>query len=227
LLVDRTGGVIGVGLAGRRLVSLLTLHGPTSRAFVCEQLWPELPAHRAAHRLRNTLWRLDLERSVLGPRAIVDVAGEGLGLAPLVAVDLYELKAAAAAVRAGQVSGVDARIFAADLLPGWDDDWLLFDRERIRQLRLHALEQLSHLLLERGECALALDAALTALHADPLRESAHRAVIRVHLAEGNHAAALRTFEQCRETLDTELGVRPTRALLALMAALDRSTPSVG
>ena len=33
-----------------------------------------------------------------------------------------------------------ASLLEAELLPGWDEEWLLLDRERHRQLRIHALE---------------------------------------------------------------------------------------
>jgi hypothetical protein len=33
--------------------------------------------------------------------------------------------------------------FQGELLPDWQDDWLIVDRERLRQLRLHALERLA------------------------------------------------------------------------------------
>ena len=82
-------------------------------------------------------------------------------------------------------------------------------RERLRQLRLHALEAAAAQLSALGSYGLALDAALTALRADPLRESAHRAVIRVHLAEGNVAEARRAFRQCRLLLRRELHVEPS------------------
>ena len=220
LLAAPAPPVEGFGIGARRLLALLALRGPTSRSSARELLWPQVARHQAAQRVRNTLWRLDPGRYGLGSRGLVEVSSNRLALAPQVTVDVHALVAAVAAVQRGESAGIDARIFEADLLPTWDDDWLLFDRERIRQLRVHSLESLSHTLLEQGRHALALDAALSALHADPLRESAHRAVIRVHLAEGNHHAALRAFEDCRAILDTELGVRPTRALLDLMAPLD-------
>ena len=39
---------------------------------------------------------------------------------------------------------------AMELLPGWYDDWVIFERERIRQQLLHALEILSRRLVSRG-----------------------------------------------------------------------------
>ncbi|MGW2671050.1 AfsR/SARP family transcriptional regulator [Streptomyces sp. NPDC001272] len=84
-------------------------------------------------------------------------------------------------------------LFAGDLLPGWDDEWTLFERERLRQLRLHALESLSARLTSSGRHALALDAALTCVSIEPLRESAHRAVVAVHLAEHNAVEAVSQY----------------------------------
>ena len=64
-------------------------------------------------------------------------------------------------------------------------------------------------LTEAGDYDLALEVALSALHSDPLRESAHRAVIRVHRAEGNVHEARRAFATCRSVLTQEIGVDPS------------------
>jgi DNA-binding SARP family transcriptional activator len=104
---------------------------------------------------------------------------------------------------------ISAHIFAEEMLLGWDDDWALFERERIKQLCLHALEALSVLHLEAGAAAAAIDAALLAVRLEPLRESAHRAISRAHLEEGNMAQAVRQFERYRELLHRELGLPPS------------------
>src|SRR5439155_9485234 len=106
-------------------------------------------------------------------------------------------------------------------LPDWYDDWLLFERERFRQVSLHALEVLADQLVRAGELSRALEAALSAVRSEPLRESAHRAVIRVHLAEGNRAEAIRHYELCRRLLRERLGVRPSPMLAELIAPLTR------
>ena len=61
-----------------------------------------------------------------------------------------------------------------------------------------------------------LTAAFTALRTDPLRESAHRLGVRIHLAEGNVDAALHQYSACRQVLDAELGVLPSAALIELV-----------
>jgi DNA-binding SARP family transcriptional activator len=71
-------------------------------------------------------------------------------------------------------------------------------------------------LLQRGLHAAALEAALGALRMEQSRESAHRLVIRVHLAEGNVGEAWRQFRRCEYILGKELGIRPSGRLRALL-----------
>jgi DNA-binding SARP family transcriptional activator len=109
------------------------------------------------------------------------------------------------------VDGVMASEWAqnGELLPGWYDEWVLLERERLRQLRLHALEMLADKLTTVGRYGEAVQVAYAAVRAEPLRESAHRAVVRVHLAEGNLAEAGRAYAAFRDLLADELGVVPT------------------
>ncbi|WP_036507682.1 AfsR/SARP family transcriptional regulator [Nocardioides sp. URHA0020] len=201
----------GVSRDARRLLTLLALHGAADRDAVRRQLWPGSEAPASAARLRNSLWRLAKARA-----ALLHEDRGALSLRSCVDVDVDELFTAAAAIDQG-LEGLGPELFEADLLPGWDEDWLVVDRERIRQLRLHALERLSERHLRARRYDLALDAALAAVHADPLRESAHRSVIGVHLAEANVVEAIHQFERCRSILADELGVRPSSALQSMMA----------
>ncbi len=111
-------------------------------------------------------------------------------------------------MRAEAVDAVASEAIAAlssDLLPDWYDDWVIFEAEEWRQLRLHALEALATSLAEAHRYGDAAEAALAAIHADSLRESVRAVLIRIHLAEGNQSEALREFERYRGELLTELG----------------------
>ena len=77
---------------------------------------------------------------------------------------------------------------------------MLLDRERLRQLRLHMLEQLAVDHLDAGRHGEALQAALAAMAAEPLRETPHRLVVRIHLAEGNAFEAVHAFYVYRDLL---------------------------
>ena len=107
---------------------------------------------------------------------------------------------------------------SGDLLPDWDDEWVLLERERFRQIRLHALERSCELLMASGRLTEAIDAGLAALAAEPLRESAHRVLIRAHLAEGNRFEALRQFERYRDLMRSELGLAPSVEIADLIRA---------
>jgi DNA-binding SARP family transcriptional activator len=106
-----------------------------------------------------------------------------------------------------------------ELLPAWYDDWVLLERERLRQLRLHALEVLADKLVCERRYGEAVQAAYAAVRTEPLRESAHRAVVRVHMTEGNIVEAARAYAAYRDMLDHELGVAPTTQMEELMSSV--------
>jgi len=90
------------------------------------------------------------------------------------------------------------------------------ERERLRQIRLHALEKLSALLSDAGRHSDAIRAALAAIRLEPLRETAHRALIEAHLAEGNWSEARRQFRRCQRLFREELGIEPTASMRRLL-----------
>ncbi|MFE0100779.1 BTAD domain-containing putative transcriptional regulator [Streptomyces sp. NPDC059009] len=204
------GNEIDVTASGQQLLALLGLRGPATRSVLAGTLWPEVPEHRARASLRTAMWRLNGAGS-----AIADVRTGVLSLSPLVRMDIDDLTATAhealSAADGSRVRGESAALLGrGELLPGWDQEWVVFERERLHQLRLHALEALSARLVAQGAYATALEAALESTRIDPLRESAHRAVVSVHLAEHNVAEAVRHYEGFRALLLRELGVEPSR-----------------
>jgi DNA-binding SARP family transcriptional activator len=199
-------GTITLPVASQRLVALLALQGRASRSRIAGTLWPQSSEERALASLRTVIWRLN--HCAVG---VVLTTGGPVCLGPTVHVDVQRFLEAAAALMRSQASGSDwsgMTDVEVELLPGWSEEWLIAPRERLRQLQLHVLEAVAEELARRGRYGLALDAALAAVRADPLRESAHRAVIRVHVAEGNLVEAVRAYQECRLLLQRELGVDP-------------------
>ncbi len=109
---------------------------------------------------------------------------------------------------------------AGELLPDWYDDWVMFERERLRQLRLHALEILCRRLAAAGSFGPAVDAGLAAVLGEPLRESAQRVLIEAHLAEGNRSEAIRQYNSYRVRLYAELGLQPSPSLRRLVLEVE-------
>jgi DNA-binding SARP family transcriptional activator len=194
-------------------VAASTSQGATPRATLADRLWPQATERRGQSTLRTALWRI---RRV-DPR-LLDVRQEALLLGEMVDVDLRDSLAQATRLLAPgtELHPADAAVdaLARNLLPGWDEDWLLLERERVRQLHLHALEALAHRLRARGRYAEAVNAALAAITAEPLRESAQSALISVHLAEGNVTEAYRQYDIYSALLWAELRITPSAALAA-------------
>ena len=208
-------------LSAQRLLAFLALHPrPLLRGYIAGGLWPDTSEERAHASLRSALWRLRR------PGRSLTQAREGrLGLDAAVAIDVRELDELAHRIleRDGSSALSDPASeligLSGDLLPDWYDDWVLVEREHVRQLRLHALEALCDRLLEAGSYAEAAEAALAVIATDPLRESAHRALIRVHLAEGNIGEALRQYAFFRRLSTQLLGLDPSPEMEQLMDAV--------
>jgi DNA-binding SARP family transcriptional activator len=107
-------------------------------------------------------------------------------------------------------------ISSRSLLPGEDAEWLDALRRRLADVRLRALECLAETWIAHGDVALAARDAREAIGVDPFRESAHRLLIRAHLAAGERGAAAEALFACRQVLHDELGVTPSAATLALL-----------
>lgn len=110
----------------------------------------------------------------------------------------------------------DRTLLERELLPDWYDEWVEFERARLRQLRLHALEALAGRLFECGRLNEAIETILVAITNDPLRESAYRLLIKAHLSEGNVAEAVRQYKRYSDLLRRRLNVVPSEAIKELV-----------
>ena len=221
------GSTLPVSRTGQRLLARMALSdGVEDRAVLAGVLWPEHPGARAQANLRGAVWRLPASL-----RERLDVGVGMLAFDPGWSVDLHAAERLAADMRPGQHCAADilpaAAPFRHDLLPDWDESWLLVHRERYRQLRLHALEDLARQHLDAGRPFHATDCALLAIAAEPLRESSQRLLVCGHLAAGNRAAARASYERFRRMLADELGVQPSPELTALVRHLAASPRPAG
>jgi DNA-binding SARP family transcriptional activator len=114
------------------------------------------------------------------------------------------------------MADLDDALLSQDLLPDWYEDWLLEERERYRQLRLHALEVLCGRLTNLRQFHQSIQAGLAAVAGEPLRESAQRVLITAYLAEGNSCEALKQYQRYWTLLQTELGQEPSPDLTYLL-----------
>lgn len=210
--------VIDVAWREQRLLAVLALHGDRPRSHLAGVLWPDSSEERALGNLRAAVWRIQHA----SPGLIAEGRGP-LALDPTLRVDVHDMLDWVRRISAGAEVSDSAPALAllrsGELLPGWYDDWVLFERERLQQLRLRCLESFAERLCARGDIDGALAAAMAAVAIEPLRESAHRALIRVHLAVGNQVDAVRAYQSFRSRLMAEMGIVPSPQITALVRPL--------
>jgi DNA-binding SARP family transcriptional activator len=209
-----------------RVLAYLALSAqPVERSKLAGILWLDATAPRAASNLRTALWRLHRAATRL-----VQVLESRVVLSADVQVDFSDLSELALRLIEAPESQTLARLRdleeGSELLPDWDDEWLVADRERFRMLRLQALDRSAEALIQRGEHGRALEAAFAAVESDPLRESARRLIVQVHLTQGNLAEAIRTYEEYSAILRDDLGIDPSPEMDALLPSRpSRGNPS--
>jgi DNA-binding SARP family transcriptional activator/DNA-binding HxlR family transcriptional regulator len=217
--------VDGLSIGSQRLLVFLALHDrAVTRLAMAGTMWPEVSEERAGISLRSALSRLDPTT-----REAILVASAGLQLADTVSVDLHEAQAlahrlihGAPLVHEDDLSNEAIAALSSELLPDWYDDWVVAEAEDWRQLRMNGLEALAQLLVDSGRLGEAAGAARAAMKVEPLRESAHASLIRVHLSQGNQSEALRVYERYEELLLVALDLEPTAHLSELVAGIRRT-----
>jgi DNA-binding SARP family transcriptional activator len=197
------------------LLAYLALHSgqPHDREKIQGLLWPDAPPRQAQASLRQTLFTLRKALAqTCGPALLTTGATVALD-ASLFTVDVAVLERhIAGATRealeavAALYSGHLLEAFAIDEAPF--DRWIENERSRLGEVALGALERLADLQTDADETEKAIQTALQSLRLDPLRESAHRTLMRLYAASGRRGAAIQQYRSCVEVLARDLGVEP-------------------
>ena len=218
-----TGEVVEIlGQKDRALLAFLAMAPADThpRERLAGMLWSEHGDRQARDSLKQTLGRL---------RRCLETADHGalradrqsIGLdRDLVSVDVLAFERL---VRDGTIDSLAqaAALYRGDLLEGITihdpafEDWLLVERQRLRQLLERALASLMSQALEAGDVDMAAEAARRSILLDPLSEAAYRTLMQVHADQGQTAQALKLYESLSERLYRELGVQPEPSTVAL------------
>ena len=232
------------------LIYVLVEGGSHSRDKLTALFWPDSDEVAGRGSLRTTLARLreGLEASTEECHLVVDRNVVKFDFASDFELDLQLLQSAYGLARSltgtGRSSGETGQtvIFqlqqAADawrgeFLEGFSlrdaldfDEWTILQGEAWRKRMEVVFDRLSRQYADAGSTASAIETADRWVHLNPLEERAYRRLMRLHFTSGDRAAALRTYEVCREMLDKELSVLPdpeTSALAERVRIAPRST----
>ena len=209
------------------LLAYLLLHrdAPQPRQRIAFLLWPDSTEPQARTNLRHVLHTL--RRALPEPDRFLEVTPRTLRWRPDAPFWLDVAAFEQAVARSEEQAAEDglaslrraAGLYRGDLLDDSDEEWLLEDRERLRNACLQALERLVRLLDEHGHPADAIPYAERLLRHDPLHEGTYRLLMRLHGGAGDRVRALRVYHACAATLERELGVEPSAATRQAYEAL--------
>jgi DNA-binding SARP family transcriptional activator/predicted ATPase len=207
----------------RSLLTYLVLHRdvPQQRQHLAFLFWPDATEAQARNNLRQLLHQLrqafpDVEHFLSADAHML----HWRTLTPCyldVAAFEQTLSLADAATRQNdQYALQDAleqadSLYRGELLPGCYDEWILPERERLRQRHRQVLEHLLRLFEVQGDHVTAIRYAQRLVALDPLSEDCARHLMRLFALNNDRASALRVYHTCVTTLQRELGVEPDQA----------------
>jgi DNA-binding SARP family transcriptional activator len=218
---------------------LLYRHRSHPREVLAGLFWGDYPEARARSCLSTALWRL---RLVLEPPNTMK--GTYLITTPLGEVGFnreadYWLDVAVFEEKVGgtlekpseelEVQDASAlqkalALYTGDLLEGFYEDWALRERERLRALQLKGLRHLMRYWKHCGDYEAGLECGRQILAFEPLWEEVHREVMRLYVANGQRALAIRQYQTCCGILDKELGIAPMEETKALHYHILQNVP---
>jgi SARP family transcriptional regulator, regulator of embCAB operon len=200
---------------------------PLSRDEIADELWPSrLPSSwQTALRAIISKVRLSLTDAGVGPFAIQNAfgcyqlqLGDGwldLDAAADAAHDAEADLARGNAANAAANATVTCIICSRPFLPGAYGPWTLHQRDRIRDLHLRARQCLADARAAIGDFARSAQAAEHALTLDPYREPLYQRLIRSRALSGDRIGAASVFMRYRRLVETELGIEPSPATVAV------------
>jgi LuxR family maltose regulon positive regulatory protein len=193
-----------------------------------DALWPDKVGrsktafHTALYRLRHALRAPDQSPNA---KFVLVESGEYRLDTARFSVDVDEFDAALTKARsthndeAAQWYERAASLYCGEYLDNLYYDWVLPERQRLREAYLSALRTLASFRAATGDYEAASALAQRALQVDSLLEDIHCDVMRYYAASGNRSAVVRQYQVLQQVLKDELGMQPLPATQQLYASL--------
>lgn len=213
----------------QQVAAYLLLFGdrPHHRDVLSATLWTDSEPKQSRKNLRQSIWQLQRLPGKSGrSSSLLLTEKDWIQINPAVVwLDVAELEKAFRRVRTVAPEHISepealglmkaADLYRGNLLDGWEEDWCVRERERLRALYISMLEKLVGYCEATNRLEAGLAYCHTLLRHDRAHERTHWRVMRLHQLSGNRTGALRQFEKCRTALDEELGVGPGRLTRSL------------
>lgn len=221
------------------LLAYLAVHlrTPHAREYLIDLFWPDLEIDAGRNNLSTALSTLRhlLEPPGVPAGAVLIADRASIRLNPeAVRTDVQEFEGALATARSAPslteqtqelLHAVD--LYRGELLPGFYEEWIEADRDRLADACVQALRKLVRHFAKTHDLPRAIDCARRAIGANPLVEELHRDLIQLYAASGQVSAGLAQYREVERICREELGSRPSAATRQLAQQLEARAAAAG
>jgi DNA-binding SARP family transcriptional activator len=213
--------------SAQSLLALLVLNAGTSqqRAKLAGLFWPDSAESNARSNLRHTLWRLRKaigSGHLLSDNQVITFNKESDYWLDVALLDRRQIEDASVDDLIGSVS-----VYRGELLPGFYEDWLILERERLQGVFERKMKRLLDRLVDERRWDDVLQWAEQWIAFGQVREPAYRALMVAHSSRGDTSGVDDVYQRCLQALEQELGVIPSEETRDLYKHLmQREKPAI-
>ena len=210
------------------LCYLVVRRGGHARKTLAGLLWGEMPEERALANLRTALYNL---QQLIPSYLSVSRLEAAFDHQTAYWLDVEQLSDEDPRLNSapGQPNQADLdrltsvlQLYRGDFLEGLYpegapafEEWLVVEREHLRQLAMQICHRLADLAIRLGKIPLAIQALRRLLVIEPWQESAHRQLMLTLARSGETTGALAQYAACRQVLAEGLAIEPMPETIAL------------
>jgi predicted ATPase/DNA-binding SARP family transcriptional activator len=185
-------------------------------------LWPDTTESNARSNLRHALWRLRGAIEKNGQYLLADALTITFNAEADYWLDAQALQQEFSGDWPAEELMEAVSVYNGELLPGFYDEWVAPERERLGAVFERQMQKLLDRLIAGGRWAEVLAWGERWLVLGGVPEPAYRALMTAYGGLGDKAGVALAYQRCMEALRNELGVEPSAQTQALFEQLSRS-----
>lgn len=195
------------------------------RAFRREKLaglfWPDTSDENARNNLRQALWRVrkSLEANTGEPLFLVDEITVAFNASAEYRLDVIELETAIKDDISLPRLIDTVSLYEGELLPGFYDDWIVLERERLNAVFEARMGMLISRLVEHQNWLEAIEWGERWISLGGAPEPAYRGLMMAHAARGDLSGMATAYRRCEEAMRNDLGLAPSESTRSLFEQL--------
>ncbi|MGB3716163.1 MAG: BTAD domain-containing putative transcriptional regulator, partial [Candidatus Promineifilaceae bacterium] len=175
-------------------------------------LWPDATETNARSYLRQALWKIrkSLDAGSLSWEEYLQISNISVTMDTHADywLDAAKLQEPVEPENVEELMRI-VRLYKGELLPGFYDEWVLVERDRLQSVYHQKMNMLIEELAERERWDELLQWGEDWIRLDNSPEPAHRALMEAYAGLGDQGMVSATYQRCVESLSRELGLDPS------------------